>query len=170
MRIKFSIPGQLKGKGRHRTRVVQLPGRRPFAQTYTPKETRSAEAMVKHFAMEVMAGKPPFAGPLAMTVKIFKPHPQSWSGKKKASTFFITTRPDWDNCGKLVSDSLNKIVWGDDAQIAFASIGRYYWNGPEQTDVEITDELVYPADLGAPVVASEPPPLFRHLGRRRVAA
>lgn len=165
MRIKFSIPGQLIGKGRPKFTTAG-----GFPRAYTPAKTASAEAMVRSFGAEAMGAQPLFEGPLSLTVTIYKQHPASWSKRRKLSSFFVSGKPDCSNICKMLEDGLNGITWHDDSQIAIIHFARYYSAGPEHADIEITDELTVPADMPVPAISPEPPPLFRHLGRRRVAA
>ena len=37
-----------------------------------------------------------------------------------------TKKPDWDNIGKVVSDSLNQIAYRDDAQIVDSQVRKFY--------------------------------------------
>jgi Holliday junction resolvase RusA-like endonuclease len=49
-----------------------------------------------------------------------------------------TKRPDWDNLGKLVSDSLNGLAYKDDSQIVEATAAKYYSDRP-RVEIEITE-------------------------------
>lgn len=173
MRITFTIPGVIRGKGRLRTRLVKTKTGKQFVHGYTPTETQHAEAMVRQFGYQAMNGLPPMEGPLSLKVTIFKQPTASWSKKKQASSFFVTGKPDLDNVIKLLGDALNKVVWNDDAQIAQIHVARYYSRGPEQTEVEISDDLLYP--IRVPVIEEIPfpaddTPLFKRIRRKRVAA
>lgn len=165
MRVKFSIPGQLIGKGRPKFTTAG-----GFPRAYTPAKTASAEAMVRSFGAEAMKGGPLFEGPLSLTVTIYKQHPASWPKKRKAMSFFVQGKPDVSNVQKMLEDALNGICWRDDSQIAMSHFARYYSAGPEHADIEITDELTVPADMPVPVVSAEPLPLFRRRARPKVAA
>jgi Holliday junction resolvase RusA-like endonuclease len=77
-----------------------------------------------------MAGRAPFSGPLFLSVVATFPIAKSWSAKKKASARYHTSRPDADNILKAIGDGLNGVVWGDDAQIARASIEKRYGATP----------------------------------------
>lgn len=35
------------------------------------------------------------------------------------------SKPDWDNIGKIVTDSLNKIVYLDDSQVSFVTVVKF---------------------------------------------
>ena len=124
--VSFVVPGRLRGKGRHRARIARARSGAQFVQTYDDKETRNSEAMLRSLAADAMNGRPLFTGPLILVIEQCLSHPASWSKRKKAATLFVTGKPDLDNSGKLVSDSLNKVVWGDDAQLCGLHISRYY--------------------------------------------
>ena len=62
------------------------------------------------------------------------PIPQSWSKKKQESArkneIKPTLRPDLDNIEKLCLDSMNFIVWKDDAQIVRLYAEKQYSETP----------------------------------------
>jgi Holliday junction resolvase RusA-like endonuclease len=45
---------------------------------------------------------------------------------KPKKILYPTGKPDWDNIGKLVCDSLNGILWRDDAVIVDGSTSKRY--------------------------------------------
>src|SRR6185436_10100771 len=114
-KITFTIPGRISGKGRPRFS-------RKSGVAYTPAKTVSCEAMVRHYASEAMERKPPIQGPVRLEISISLNTPKSWSKKKREQAYFVTGRPDLDNCGKLISDALNNIVYADDSQISDLAI------------------------------------------------
>lgn len=133
MPVSFTIPGRVGGKGRARAVA-----RGKFVRLYTPEKTRSMEAMVRDFAAQAMRGHPLFDGPVRLTVFAFYHHPESWSKKRKASTLWVTGRPDVDNICKLLGDSMNGIVFRDDAQVASFHFDRVYRSqGPEEVIMTI---------------------------------
>lgn len=131
--IKITIPGRIGGKGR-----PKFTTRGGFARAYTPAKTRSTEAMVREFGAQAMDGRPPIEGPVGLTMAIIQAPAVSWSKKKRAGAFWVTGKPDIDNIVKLVGDSLNSIVWRDDAQIsAFHVERRYSTTEPERVEISI---------------------------------
>ena len=90
-------------------------------------------------AKSAMNGLPLFNGPLSIIIDAYFTIPESWSNlkKQKAVCGLIrpSKRPDIDNLGKLVFDSLNKIVYNDDSQIVDCRIRKYFDN---QARLEIT--------------------------------
>jgi Holliday junction resolvase RusA-like endonuclease len=140
MTIEIRLDGDPVGKGR--PRFVRATGR-----TYTPEKTASFEARLGYAAQAVMRNKPLLAGPLIVTVMAFRSVPASWSEKKRQKAFLQyltpTGRPDCDNYLKLCMDSLNKIVWEDDAQVVAAHVYKKYSERPR---LEIN---ISPLDFGS---------------------
>lgn len=94
--------------------------------SFTPKKTADAEARIKQEA--IARGVSALQGPLSMECDfIFEP-PKSWSKKKRAAAMgtWKATRPDRDNCEKLVADALNDIAYVDDGQIVTGFSRKFY--------------------------------------------
>ena len=123
--ITIEMPGEPGGKGRPRFTRAGI--------AYTPSKTRSYEASLAWTAAAAMKGAPPMEGPLVLTVEACMPIPTSWSGKRQrmaaAGEIRPTTRPDVDNIMKCC-DSLNKIVWRDDAQVVDIRCVKRYAERP----------------------------------------
>lgn len=133
MLIAFTIPGRLAGKGR--PRFVKATG-----HAFTPAKTRSMEAIVRSLGHDAMGGKPPMQGAIRLTICIYLNPTASWSKKRQAAATYVTGRPDLDNCGKLVGDSLNGIAWADDAQISDLFVSRRYDRaGSERAEITIEE-------------------------------
>jgi Holliday junction resolvase RusA-like endonuclease len=100
-----------------------------------------------------MGGRPPFEGPLEVTVAAYWPWPKSMSAKKRRmyGSQYFTSRPDADNVMKLLGDALNGIVWRDDAQIVIQTVSKSYSLRPE-TVIRVT------ALMEEPHKAMEPAP------------
>lgn len=74
-----------------------------------------------------MRGKKPLDGPVELVVVAVYEWPKSWSIKRRAqSAGWKTSKPDADNIGKLISDSLNCLVWTDDAIVARLEVQKVY--------------------------------------------
>jgi Holliday junction resolvase RusA-like endonuclease len=88
-------------------------------RTFTPRETRSAEAALA----QQWVGQP-VAGPIAVSIVLtdtsvdvcISPCPEPTSAKLR--------RGDIDNYTKLILDALNKVAWIDDRQIAAISVRK----------------------------------------------
>ncbi len=124
--IEFIVPGTPVGKGR--PRVSTRGGK--FARMYTPPKTVSYESLVALAASQAMAGKPLFEVPVKVDLLICLPVPASWSKCKQeaalAGEVWPTKKPDIDNVVKAIFDSINGIVWRDDAQVCKVIIVKQY--------------------------------------------
>ena len=124
--VSFSIPGSPFGK--QRPRIVS---RGNFSQAYTPKETVNYENLVKYSYMEQGNGFVfPRESMLSVEITAYYEVPKSTS-KKKAAEMLAgnirpTKKPDFDNIGKIICDSLNTIAYHDDSAIVEAQIHKYY--------------------------------------------
>jgi len=117
--VSFIIPGIPTAWARARTH-----GKIHF----TPGKQRYAMSVIQTIAHEVMAGQNAISVPVSMTIFAVWPWPKSWSEKKrrKQGAHYKTSKPDADNVGKLVSDSLNGIVFNDDAQVVDMRVIKQY--------------------------------------------
>ena len=131
--IIIRLPGPPRGKGRHRSRVVTVPGRAPRTQQYSDAATRAYEAELRKAATATMRGLPQLTGPLSVAVYAYMPIPKSFSKKKRAEALAGLVRPevkpDWDNIAKC-SDAFNGIVWGDDASVVEGFVRKAYAETP----------------------------------------
>jgi Holliday junction resolvase RusA-like endonuclease len=92
--------------------IDPIPKGRPrfsrFGGTYTPTKTRDYESSIETMA-RYMYRKDPLDGPLQVFVEII--------AKKPKTSKLKHPKGDVDNYAKAVLDSLNEILWNDDAQI-----------------------------------------------------
>jgi Holliday junction resolvase RusA-like endonuclease len=118
----FTVPGEIRGKGRPRFST-----RGGFARAYTDAATENMEAWFK--ACATGSGIPVLEGPVRVEMHIFVTPPASWPKKKREAALAghvrPTTKPDLDNCVKLL-DSLNGIAWQDDKQIVELLAAKSY--------------------------------------------
>jgi Holliday junction resolvase RusA-like endonuclease len=119
--LQMTIPGDPVSKGRPRT------GK---GHTYTPKRTRDAEKVIELLVRQQMGLTPPVTVMVGVAVE-----------------FFCATkrRTDGDNLLKLVTDSMNKIVYADDSQIVewFARVHRGVGTVGARTEIlvwQVADE------------------------------
>ncbi len=123
-------PGEPKGKGRPRARIIKPKGGQPFVSMYTPAETAEYEAELAAIAVEAWGSQPALGDALTAYIEVFVPIPASWSNRKRdaaaSGELAPTSKPDGDNYAKLVGDALNKIVWVDDSQIVMWQIFKSY--------------------------------------------
>jgi len=82
--------------------------------------------VISHYARRAMAGSPPLEGPIELQLCMIYVRPNTWSKKKKAATFWKSSKPDSDNLAKIFKDAMNQIVWLDDAQVADLRVQKVY--------------------------------------------
>lgn len=113
-----------------------------FTQAYTPKETVMAEDDFKTQALKYRPAQL-ILGAVWLTVKIYRSIPKGFSVKKEMAAesgdIRPISKPDWDNYGKLVSDSLNSLFWHDDSQVVDGHVQKFYSRTP-RTEIEIRYE------------------------------
>lgn len=137
--VKFTVPGQPKGKARART--VRRGGGKSFS--YTPEGTILYENLIKTCYLQD-AGHVLFndGQPLAVDIIAFYEVPKSYSKKKKREMLdgqlYPTKKPDIDNIAKCVLDALNKLAYRDDTQVVKLHMEKHYAEIP-RVEVEIRE-------------------------------
>jgi Holliday junction resolvase RusA-like endonuclease len=96
------------------------------AVRFTPKRQRDFMALVKLAAHTAMDGEPPIDGPIDLKIRAVYLIPSSWSKKRAANARWRTARPDADNIAKIIADSMNEIVFADDAQVVSLTVQKTY--------------------------------------------
>lgn len=138
--MMFTIPGEPQGKGR--PRVVRNGA---FTRTYTPEKTATYENLIKLEFQRQCSSQYIGDGPVSMRVICFYGLAGSDSKRKRQAkldgAIRPTKKPDCDNVGKVVADSLNGIAYKDDAQIVSMTIDKFFAEIPR---VEVTIEEALP--------------------------
>lgn len=124
----------------------QRPRARKDGHIYTPDQTATEEGNVRAQAvhdirrLEAQTGTPfqPLTGPLKLTLLVYVKPPQ------KLKWPFPAKKPDIDNAAKLIMDSLNGVLWLDDAQICALHVLKQWDTRPRV--VIVLEEMV---DWGA---------------------
>lgn len=126
----WQIRGFPAGQPRIKARVVEVVGRRSFAQVYTPKGPCSEWKDAIRFQVgrcpspETDPRKPYY---LSVTFRFRRPK----SHPKKNPPIWHTTAPDGDNAWKAVADVLTELGWVyDDSQIAHHEARKVYSEEP----------------------------------------
>lgn len=126
--VEFKVPGIPVAKGRPRFAV-----KGKFVRAYTPAKTRNAELEFAAYAA-LNAPKTPISGPVAVEIAFYFPVPTSWPKWKREAAlrgeYRHVEKPDWDNVGKLSSDSMNSLIYVDDCQICEITIRKRYAEEP----------------------------------------
>lgn len=114
--VNFTVDGEPVGKGR--PRFARQGG---FVRAYTPAKTVNWEQLVSDAAKQAMGSSEPLEGSLALSVRVYKGIPASWSKKKRQEAIDGVVnpigKPDIDNYVKAVMDAGNGILWVDDSQV-----------------------------------------------------
>jgi len=126
MKVKFTIPGEPKGKGR--PRVENHHGK---TVTRTPDDTIVYENLVKTvYYQQCKRAMFEKGTPLDVRITAYYSIPESASKKKKdlmeKHVIRPMKKPDVDNVVKVVLDSLNKIAYHDDAQVVDCMFRKFY--------------------------------------------
>lgn len=117
------LPGTMRGKQRHRTTKT--------GHVFTPYQTMLAENWIRVCVLEQLGyGLVPQRTAVRVLLEIDVAITLSWSKRKQADALAGRLRPavkpDWDNTGKLLGDSLNGILWVDDSQIVDGRVVKWY--------------------------------------------
>lgn len=130
MKVKFTVLGEPAGKERPRFRSAGA-----FVQTYTPEKTVNYENLVKlEYRRQCGDHKYDKETPLDVRITAYYGIPKSASKKKarlmRERKIRPMKKPDFDNIGKIVCDSLNNIAYYDDAQIVDAQVRKFFSDDP----------------------------------------
>lgn len=138
MKAKFVVLGEPQGKGRPKFSRVGN-----HVQTRTPDETVIYENLIKTEYQRQCGGLRFQDGDqLDVRIMAFYAIPASVSKKRRRMMLDRQIRPgkkpDWDNIGKVVTDSLNQVAYRDDAQVVDAQVRKFF---SEQPRLEVTIQL-----------------------------
>lgn len=130
--INFFIPGKPTGKGRPRVcRNV----------TYTPKETKDYETLVRTCYKQKYSNKEPIPAKTPVEVEIYayfkipKSMPKKQVKLIENNELFPTVKPDGDNISKIILDALNGVAYYDDNQVTDLTIYKQYATTDEKVGV-----------------------------------
>ena len=140
MRAKFCIHGEPQGKGRPRFSTVC-----GHVKPRTPDETVLYENLVKTEYRQQAGMRFPDDAMLDVRIFAYYSIPKSVSKKKRQAMLDKrirpTKKPDFDNIGKVICDSLNGIAYRDDAQVVDSMVRKFYGETPK---VVVTIEEINP--------------------------
>lgn len=134
MAIRFTVPGEPKGKARPRI-FTNKAGR---SQAITPQDTLTYENLVRWVFANTMEARK-LQGEIEAKIVAMYPIPKSMTKKNRQlideGKLHPTKKPDLDNVAKIILDSLNKIAFDDDSQVTRLIVEKHFSNEPR---VEIT--------------------------------
>lgn len=119
----------MKPVPKERARVVIQEGR---ARSYTPEKTATAQAEISARVLE-FKGEFGKGVPLRFVATFYMPRP------KRNRSPFPVSRPDLSNLEKLVEDSMNGIVYPDDAQIVEKVTRKVWADGEPRLYILVTE-------------------------------
>ena len=126
--VTIRLAGTPRGKGRPKFSTAG-----GVMRSVTPAPTRNYEAALKMAAQSAMDGTDPLQGALDLLMIAVMPIAESWPKKRKADALAgrirPTSKPDGDNLLKM-TDALNGVVWVDDAQVADATVRKFFGSAP----------------------------------------
>lgn len=129
-KVAFTIPGQPFGKQRPKFSRAGA-----YVKTYTPDKTVNYENLVQWYYQQSANGYM-FPDDAMLDVRIIAYYeiPKSASKKKqnlmREHKIRPAKKPDWDNIGKIICDSLNKIAYHDDSAVVDAQVRKFYSDKP----------------------------------------
>ena len=137
----FTILGEPKGK--QRPKFTTIAG---HPRAITPQQTVNYENLVK-LEYQAQCDNAFFSDkqPVFDAIDCFMTIPKSASHLKRRQMLYELIRPmkkpDWDNVGKIICDSLNGIAYRDDSQITDARVRKFYSDQPRVV-VTISDQEI----------------------------
>ncbi len=140
-KVKFTVLGEPKGKGRPRFSTQT-------GRAFTPKQTVSYETLV-HTEYMVQCKGFRFSDDAMLDMRILAYYSIPKSGNKKekaqklANVIRPTKKPDMDNVVKMVADALNQVAYKDDTQIVDCQVRKFY---SEQPRIEVIIQEVKKGD------------------------
>ena len=127
-KYEFEIPETITGKARPRMNTRT-------GKAYTPTKTKNYEYLTRYYFTQKYPKYIPIEGRVKITIIAYFEITKSTSKKREAEMLkgiiSPTKKPDWDNIGKIICDSLNKFAYLDDSQITYSTIIKKYAKTPK---------------------------------------
>ncbi len=130
MKVKFTILGEPKGKGRPRFAKIG-----EYVRTYTPEKTASYENLIKlEYRRQCGEAFFPQGTPVDVRLTAYYGIPKSVSKKKRGLMLQGVIRPvkkvDVDNLVKCFMDAGNGTIFYDDVQVVDLQVRKFYSEEP----------------------------------------
>lgn len=124
--MHFIVEGKPQGKARPRVVRNKYTGK---VHSFTPEKTANYEDLIR-WSYKAAGGVFYANKTLQVDIQAFYPIPKGFSkAKQKDAVNAVlrpTTKPDCDNCIKVVLDALNGVAYNDDKQVVGVSCNKYY--------------------------------------------
>lgn len=118
--LSFTVYGKPEPQGSIRAFVHPKTGR-PILTSTNPN-MKGWRDLIAWSAVEQMAGREPFEGPIQVRASFYLPRPKS---VKRPSP---TVKPDLDKLQRSLLDALTDVVYRDDAQVVSIHASKHYVN------------------------------------------
>lgn len=139
MTIRFFAQGLPKGQPRPKAF-----SRGGHARVYDPGTAEGWKGQVALAARPHLPARP-LTGPLKLVLRFYFPRPKSHfttKGLRDTAPRYHTSKPDFDNAAKAVSDALTELrMWGDDALVAVCVVEKWYATNETGCSIEISPLL-----------------------------
>ena len=128
------VEGKIKGKARPRFNTKT-------GRAFTPGDTITYENWIR-YAYQNQDGRY-LTGAIRAKIEVYYKIPKSYSKKRVQSIRdgleMPLKKPDSDNIGKIVLDSLNKIAFDDDSQVADLRVIKKWTEDVERIEFELEE-------------------------------
>lgn len=128
------VEGKIKGKARPRFSTKT-------GRAFTPNDTISYENWIKHCYKE-QDGRY-LEGAIRARIIAYYKIPKSYTKKRIQGILegreYPTKKPDADNIGKIILDSLNNIAFDDDSYVAHMEVIKKWTEEQERVEFELEE-------------------------------
>lgn len=128
------VEGKIKGKARPRFNTKT-------GRAFTPDDTITYENWIR-FAYQEQDGRY-LTGAIRARIEVYYKIPKSYPKKRvqaiRDGLEMPLKKPDSDNIGKIVLDSLNKIAFDDDSQVADLRVIKKWTEDVERIEFELEE-------------------------------
>ncbi len=141
MIVRFTIPGEPKGKARPR---VFKDDRTEKSRAITPGDTLNYENLVI-WTYQNATGGHKLQGEIEATIIAMYPIAKNMTKKNRQlieeGKLHPTKKPDLDNVAKIILDALNSIAYHDDSQVVRMTLEKHYSDNP-RVEVKLEEMCV----------------------------
>lgn len=140
--LTFRVPGDPRGKGRPRTRVI--PASPPYAHIYSDHSDVKYEERVRESYELEFGNLEQIEDGVAVEVNVTAHFrmPKSLTARKKDLLHDAPClkKPDGDNVLKIITDALSGVAYHDDKQVFRMTIDKFWTAGDPFVEVTVKQE------------------------------